>query len=87
VSESARGDRGDDRHSLLTTLENVLNVNESADGDEGTGRPHPLPRDLLEAAEGGVRNFKAANFAEVLWRGYERCKNCTKIASGHIEKN
>ncbi len=41
------------RRRFMTILGNVLNVGESAEGEERAGRPHPHPEGLLKGARGG----------------------------------
>ncbi len=51
---------------FLTILDNVLNVDEQAGGEERAGRPHPHPGGLLEGAGGGAKKAVAADFAEAI---------------------
>jgi hypothetical protein len=48
----------DKRRRFMTILGNVLNVGESAEGEERVDRPHPHPGGLLEGARrGGMRKI------------------------------
>ncbi len=63
-----RGVCSDKHCRFMTILDNVLNVNESAGGEELAGRPHSHRGGLLGGTGGGLKNGTMADFAVALQR-------------------
>jgi hypothetical protein len=65
----------------------LLTVGESTENEEGPGRPHTNPGDLLEGAGGVCEKFHGSK----LWRGAPAAikvlREVHKINGCHIEKN